>query len=332
MRGLVDGLHRRMTRARPRPVILMYHRVAEPQVDPWGLAVRPDRFGEHLAVLRRSRHPLPMSQFVARLEGGVLCDDAVAITFDDGYADNLREARPRLDAADLPATVFVTTGAVGQRTEYWWDELARGILLRRAALDAETIIAGEPWRLTLPPAESRTQDRAWRAWEEPRSERQATYMAVWRRLRTVPAGEREQAMTRLRGLLELPPPASADLPMTQTEIADLAADDRFEIGGHTVTHPVLPALEPAERRREILQGKTACERLTGRAIAGFAYPHGAFDDDSRAAVEECGFAWACSTESRAVTGREYDRYALPRIAVTDSDGDAFARALRGVTS
>ena len=66
------------------------------------------------------------------------------------------------------------------------------------------------------------------------------------------------------------------------------------------------------------------------SIAGFAYPHGALDADSRAAVQECGFAWACSTDSRPVSRQEYDPYALPRLGVVDWDGDAFERALQAV--
>jgi hypothetical protein len=69
-----------------------------------------------------------------------------------------------------------------------------------------------------------------------------------------------------------------------------------------------------------------------KPIAGFAYPHGALDADSRAAVQECGFAWACSTASHAVSGRDYDRYALPRISVADSDGHAFERALQAISA
>ena len=100
----------------------MYHRIAHPPVDPWGLAVQPDHFEQHLTVLRRSRQTFPMSQFVQRLERHTLPRNAVAVTFDDGYVDNLRAAKPRLAAGDVPATLFVTTGPVGQRTEYWWDE------------------------------------------------------------------------------------------------------------------------------------------------------------------------------------------------------------------
>ena len=126
----------------------------------------------------------------------------MAITFDDGYVDNLREAKPRLAAGDVPATLFVTTGAIGQRTEYWWDELARGILLRAAALDCEVMIGGEPCRLAFAQGEGAAQRWAWRAWDEPRTEREATYLEVWRRLRVVSASEREAVMKRLRTILD----------------------------------------------------------------------------------------------------------------------------------
>ena len=314
----------------PRPFILIYNPIAHPPVDPWGLAVQPDHFEQHLAVLRRSRRTFPMSQFVQSLERGTLPRDAVAITFDDGYVDNLREATPRLAAGDVPAMLFVTSGAVGQRTEYWWDELARGILLRGAPLDCEVMIGGEPCRLSFARCEGAAQGCAWRAWDEPGTAREATYLEVWRRLRIASTSEREAAMERLRPLLDAPPADANDLPMTDTEVAELAAGGLFEIGGHTVTHPVLPSLDPAERRREILQGKLACERLVKTAITGFAYPHGALDADSRAAVQECGFAWACSTDSRPVSRQDYDAYALPRLGVVDCDGDAFERSLQAI--
>jgi peptidoglycan/xylan/chitin deacetylase (PgdA/CDA1 family) len=327
MRAFLGRVRRRLRPPAPQPVILMYHRIARPAVDPWGLAVRPAHFDQHLSVLRRARQPLRMSEFFTRLERGTLPRNAVAVTFDDGYADNLLEAKPRLSAAGVPATLFVATGAVGQRVEYWWDELARAILLRETALDCEVMIAGAPCRLVLPPAGGAAGGCRWRAWEDARTERETTYLALWRRLRDVSPADRSAAMSCLRQMLDVPPPRTDDLPMTPAELAETAADGLFEIGGHTVTHPALPTLDPAARRQEIREGRLACERLVQRPIAGFAYPHGAHDADSRAAVEECGFAWACSTESRPVSRRHFERYALPRLHVVDCDGDAFERAL-----
>ena len=297
-------------------------------MDPWGLAVHPDRFEQHLAVLRRSRHPLPMSEFVSRLERGTLPDKAVAVTFDDGYVDNLREASPRLASARVPATLFLATGFVGRRYEYWWDELARGILLGTGTVDAEVEIGRERISLVLRGGDE--CDRTWRAWQEPRTNRQSAFLTLSKQLRTAAPAAREQAMVQLRTELAIPPPDPGDLPMTASEVGALAAGGAFDFGGHTTTHAVLPALAPADRRDDIRQGRDACERLIGSPIRGFAYPHGALDDDSEAAVRECGFAWACGTGSRSVPPRGANRYALPRFGVLDWDGPSFERALQGV--
>jgi peptidoglycan/xylan/chitin deacetylase (PgdA/CDA1 family) len=276
---------------------------------------------------------MPMSELVQRLDRGTLPNDAVAITFDDGYVDNLREAKPRLVAAGFPATLFLMAGAVGQPTEFWWDEIARGILGRREALDCEITVSREPCRIAFAALDASADSGSdWRAWEEPRSEREIMYLALWRRLRAATAIDREAALSRWREASGTPPPSADDLPMSETDVAAIGGDGLFEIGGHTLTHPVLPLLDPTERRREILEGKQVCERLVNRPVTGFAYPHGAMDSDSRAAVQECGFRWACSTESTCVSPVGFDRYALPRIFVLDWDGPEFERALAAASA
>jgi hypothetical protein len=70
---------------RPRPVILMYHRVAVVQHDPWRLAVDPERFEEQIAYLKHHRTPMSMDELVHRLRSKTLPANAVAVTFDDGY-------------------------------------------------------------------------------------------------------------------------------------------------------------------------------------------------------------------------------------------------------
>jgi peptidoglycan/xylan/chitin deacetylase (PgdA/CDA1 family) len=143
------------------PIILSYHRIAERDSDPWGLAVAPDRFEEQLAVLPETRELFPMSAFLDLLESGRLPANAAAVTFDDGYADNLKAAKPRLQRAGAPATVFIATGYVGERREFWWDELARIILESDSAIDGEISVAGQRHHVRL-----RTK---------PRSTRRSTY-------------------------------------------------------------------------------------------------------------------------------------------------------------
>ena len=119
IRPALQALIGKLQPRRPRPVILMYHRIAEALIDPWDLAVSPDRFAEQLDCLRRSRHPLRLSEFIARLRDGTLPDDAVAVTFDDGYADNFLAAKPRsrllvsLQPSSSPQDISVGRAASG---------------------------------------------------------------------------------------------------------------------------------------------------------------------------------------------------------------------------
>ncbi|MEA2562770.1 MAG: hypothetical protein QOH06_4274 [Acidobacteriota bacterium] len=102
----------------PRAAVLVYHRISETQDDPYGQAVRPETFARHLEMLAREHPIVPLRNLVERRYK----DGAVAITFDDGYADNLSEALPI--AVKVPVTVFVTVEPVLDGGKFWWDEIA----------------------------------------------------------------------------------------------------------------------------------------------------------------------------------------------------------------
>ena len=107
-----------LRKIRPRAVVLCYHRVAETGDDPYGQAVRPGTFARHLERLARE-HPIrPAGELIGRC----FEDGTVAITFDDGYADNLHQALPI--AEKIPVTVFVTVEPILEGGRFWWDEIA----------------------------------------------------------------------------------------------------------------------------------------------------------------------------------------------------------------
>src|SRR5262245_48550547 len=112
----------------------MYHRVAASELDPWSLCVSPERFSEQMEALRRVAYPCAMRDLVRAHAAGSVPENAVVVTFDDGYLDNLTNAKPILEAHDVPATVFVCSGAVGKNVEFWWDQLARAMLQSNKAL------------------------------------------------------------------------------------------------------------------------------------------------------------------------------------------------------
>jgi peptidoglycan/xylan/chitin deacetylase (PgdA/CDA1 family) len=148
--------------------ILMYHSVDEhcaPAYRRW--CVSPERFAEHLAVLRdRGCMPLTISELVGRLQSNSLPDNAVAITFDDGLADFDRHALPLLERFGFASTLFVTTGYVGE-TARWladlgegdrpmlsWEEIA-GLARRNVEVGAHT--HSHPQLDLLDPADARRE-------------------------------------------------------------------------------------------------------------------------------------------------------------------------------
>jgi peptidoglycan/xylan/chitin deacetylase (PgdA/CDA1 family) len=314
---------------RPEPVILMYHRVAISSYDPWGLSVSPQRFLEQLLLLKHHRIPLPMDEFVSRLAQGTLPRLAVGVTFDDGYRDNLEMAKPLLSNADIPATVFLTTGSIGAEKLFWWDELAQLILSHRPEVSGCLTVAGRSIHVQLPYIRDDAELlRTWRAWVPPRTARETLYIQLWTLLSGLPATERSRGMEMVRGLLHRSLPSDvADRPMRPEHVSDLVANSRIDIGAHTVTHPHLTALTPDEQQYEISRSRLACEGLTGKVVRGFAYPHGNLNSEVKAIVQKNGFRWACSTRRAAVHRSRYDPFDLPRIHVLDWTGQELASVL-----
>ena len=116
-------------RSRAHALILLYHRVDHARSDPWKLCVSPGNFRGHLEVLGRHCEFLPLTELPGRLAAGRPARRTpVAITFDDGYVDNLRHALPALKDAGAPATVFLATDWIGRAGRFWWDRLAATVL------------------------------------------------------------------------------------------------------------------------------------------------------------------------------------------------------------
>ena len=111
-----------------RPIVLMYHRVANVTADPWQCAVTPERFVRQIEILKRNRNVVPMRWLAKQLREGRLPRKAAAITFDDGYADVFHNALPILRRFGCPATAFIATQAIGGRSGFWWDVLSRIVL------------------------------------------------------------------------------------------------------------------------------------------------------------------------------------------------------------
>jgi peptidoglycan/xylan/chitin deacetylase (PgdA/CDA1 family) len=294
-------------RFRSSTLILLYHRVARLSPDPWDLCVTPEHFAEHLEILSRYRRTRldelkPGSKVGKRL--------TVAITFDDGYADNLHEAAPLLKQYDTPATFFITTGSIGQRQEFWWDELER------------IVFQAEDYQSLLPAAGITAPDGL---------SKEDVYLRLYWSLQALPNGTRRNVMNRLltcsRQSFEGRPTHRT---LTSEETARLGSEHRlFEIGAHTVTHPLLAAQPLDVQKMELADSKKRLETLLSREVQSCSYPFGGANHYTAETVQlakQIGYRRACTTVPRAITKRD-EPLEWGRFSVRDMGGEQFENFL-----
>jgi peptidoglycan/xylan/chitin deacetylase (PgdA/CDA1 family) len=105
-----------------------------------------------------------------------------------------------------------------------------------------------------------------------------------------------------------------DLPIMSWDTARRLAADGFQCGAHTLTHPRLAGLEPAQVRRELAEGRQRLEDQLDGPVLHLAYPFGSFDAAVRREAEDAGYLTACSTRA-GLSGPEDDLLALQRVPI-----------------
>lgn len=294
-------------------VVLMYHRVTAMESDFHSLAVLPDNFRAHLEYLKRNFQLVRFEDDWTTVQ-----KPAVAITFDDGYADNAQIALPIIEEVGVPVTFFISTANIGSKNEFWWDALER-MVLGEADYPARFVLDDPQYGKTWPTATSK--ERRFMFWELHQSAKKisAAQRAGW--LRQV--GE-------WAGLASTPD--EANRLMTQDELRSLAQSQWVTIGAHTVTHPMLSALTEAEQRQEIVSSRQQLEKLLGREIEVFSYPFGDrcdYDTTTRRICREAGFRKAAAAFSGEVHPWS-DPYQIPRHSIPNWDLKRFAVELKSL--
>lgn len=308
------------------PVILMYHRIANADIDPWRLAVSPAVFDKQLRQLKQRRSVLPLLEFAHRSRAGCLPSNAVAITFDDGYACNATVAAPLLEKYQLPATVFVVTGYLSSNEEFWWDALERIIFHTNAECLSSSTNGEAPVIVRLRGELGCTSERNTNI--GPSEIRRAAYVELWSRFRAIEDGLRREvlaALHRQSGVPSMRRPTHRV--MTVQEARKLLVSGLIDIGAHSVSHPPLSQTATADQRNEIVRSRDACADLSGRLPRAFAYPYGDYGDETIRLVAEAGFDVACTTAPYGVSIRSH-MLRMPRIAVHNWNVSQFATAMR----
>ena len=285
--------------------VLIFHRVRK-EKDP----LRPNEpsqseFDGMLAFLASRFRMVRLYDGVSALKEASRPYHSVAITFDDGYADNLEVALPTLRKYGVPATFFVASGLLDGGV-MWNDRVieairtAPGPILDLTALDLGSLPLGSD------------------------TERRQAIRAVIPALKYRADAERVDASLKIAEAAGVG--GEPNLMMSSEQLAILAADPLADIGGHTVTHPILKNLAPSAAFGEIAAGKERLEQITGRTLKCFAYPNGVPNRDYGAEhtsmAQKAGFEYAVSTSPGGVTTRS-DRLQLPRFTPWDRQWSRF---------
>jgi peptidoglycan/xylan/chitin deacetylase (PgdA/CDA1 family) len=317
-----------------KSLILMYHRVAEEDIDPWSLRVTPEHFAEHLAVLRQHTQPMSLKELAQAHQEGKICARAVAITFDDGYANNLHQAKPLLEKYQIPATVFVATGYLEKPSEFWWDEL-ENIVLQPGKLPEQLslTINEQQYQCDLDTASNYSLEEAWQnrnlpAWKSQPGSRLHFYYSLWQQLQSLTPEQRQPLLEQIKAWAnyQADTPRLSHRPLTVTELSEIEQGGIIELGAHTVNHPLLSQQPLEVQQQEIQQSKLDLERLLNHPVHSFAYPFGAYQSETLPLVEEAGFKYACSTVETSVWHKS-DRWQLPRFEVQNWEKAEFERRL-----
>lgn len=302
---------RQPTTGRGQAIVLAYHHVAEPTTDPFELAVAPAQFEEHLQVLSALGHTITVSELSRGIASGRLPKVSFAVTFDDGYADNLHTAKPILRRYRVPATVFVATGCLGG-TPFWWDELGQ-LMLNDGGVGEQLVLE---------------VDGASYSWRLNQGAREEICWEVRELLRGLDPEPRRRALAAASSQLGRPsPPNSRSL--TEEEVVELAKDGLVDVGAHTRTHPVLARITDEAARDEIEGSKAWLQGCLQRTVSSFAYPYGEYSPRDVSIVQAAGFDIAFSTATRPATFG-CDPLQVPRLYVGNWDGEELERSLIGL--
>jgi peptidoglycan/xylan/chitin deacetylase (PgdA/CDA1 family) len=293
---------------RGRLSILIYHRVFTEQNSLFPVEVNQDRFDAQMALVSKLFNVIPFSEAMDCLKRGALPTRAACITFDDGYADNAEVALPILLRHNIQATFFVASGYLGN-----------GVMFNDHIIEIVRKFQGN--MLNLGNMNLGVYDMS-----TPANRRQAVSTLLGK-LKYRPASDRLSLVNTIGHIAGVSAPTR--LMMTPDQVRALHQAG-MEIGGHTVTHPILTNLDWETAKNEITENRRHLQEITGAPIRFFAYPNGKpgldYDQTHVSLVKECGYEAAVTT-SRGVSTVGSDLFQLPRYTPWEPSMGRFALQL-----
>jgi len=284
-------------------VVFNYHRLGNPADSPFDRALfsaGQEEFEQQVRFLKKNYdvlHVADLDQALSRRGRSVM------LTFDDGYRDNYELAFPVLKQCQIPATFFITSGFIDETPVAWWDEIA-------------WMVRHSPENGSLP------ETKLWPAFSLASVlDRDVAIPALLRRYKQLSSDQttlflEELAVATASG--RCPRQLASDLWMNWDMIREMDQAG-MDVGGHTMSHPVLANISVETQNVEITGSKSRIEEEIGHAITAFSYPVGhaqSFTANTKQILQAAGYRWAFSFSGGFQSTGTADDFDLPRIAVS----------------
>jgi len=277
----------------------MYHRVC-PKQNSWSLLpLAPFIFEQQMEYYTHNYEILTLECLVQIIrERKRLPQKAVVITFDDGYKDNYLYAYPVLKKYNVPATIFLTTGHIGNRNLLWTDTVR--YIIRQTSL--KTISPDNLGKFSL-----KTDHYINRA----------CYI-ICEKMKRLPDDKRMSLIMQMFSVcgVDMPENLGKNHFLSWDEVKEMN-DNGIEFGAHTVNHPILTTMPLEQAMKEIIQSKKDIEQILSKQITAFAYPNGNYNSQLVEIVKACGFSCAVSVKPGKLIGQKSNLFGLSRISATN---------------
>lgn len=289
---------------------LLYHRVTDLEYDKNLLTVTPTNFYRQMSYLKKNYQIVKFEQ-----DWNELNDDAICITFDDGYMDNFINALPILEELDIPATIFVSTGNINTPEEFWWDELERILLNNQIQYKEKFRLEDDFFSCEWP--------------TETLSDREELYDTLhWLMYDKITVSKRMNWMEQLRTWSKAGNVGRRENQAMQSGYVKIDSP-LLTIGAHTVNHPSLRNLQKQDQFYEIHQSIKELEVIFERKITVFSYPFGAENDYDEVAIDICKKEqiYKAASNFPGLWTCQCDNYQIPRNIVRNWNIDEFVHKI-----
>lgn len=238
---------------------------------------------------------------------------AVAITFDDGYADVFTHAWPVLQRYGVRATVFLVPGAMDCCAPLWVDRIDY-IVHETTVPQISLTITGQPVTLDFTSPQRRVSA--------------AQYLR--NKLKRIEDDERRSLIEQFQELSQVDSAlAFGQRQLLSWDQVKTLHRQGVTFGSHSLTHPILTRLSPASLREELGVAKARIEAVIGEPITSLAYPNGGLEDFNPTVVHTArslGYQYGVTF----LPGRclaTTDPFAIPRYGIFTSNQNEFVGAL-----